>query len=129
MASIRKRPNGKWRARYYDPDGKEHARHFDRKVDAERFVVAVQHAKNVGDYVDPGAGKVTFRVYAEQWTAMQVHRPTTAAQVEANMRNHVLPFLGDRPLGSIRPSEVQAWVKGRADVLAPRPSSSSTAMW
>ncbi|GGS16233.1 hypothetical protein GCM10010269_64350 [Streptomyces humidus] len=34
MANSQKRPNGKWRARYRDLDGKEHARHFDRKVDA-----------------------------------------------------------------------------------------------
>jgi hypothetical protein len=35
MASIKKRNNGKWRARYRDASGQEHARHFDRKVDAQ----------------------------------------------------------------------------------------------
>src|SRR4249920_2861348 len=33
MASVTKRPNGQWRARYRDSAGKEHARHFARKVD------------------------------------------------------------------------------------------------
>ena len=28
MASIKKRPDGRYRARYRDPDGREHARHF-----------------------------------------------------------------------------------------------------
>ena len=28
MASIKRRPDGKWRARYRDPSGKEHAAHF-----------------------------------------------------------------------------------------------------
>jgi integrase len=37
MASIRKRPGGQYRARYRDPAGKEHARHFARKVDAQRW--------------------------------------------------------------------------------------------
>ena len=32
--SIAKRPSGRWRARYRDDAGKEHARHFDRKIDA-----------------------------------------------------------------------------------------------
>ena len=38
MASIKKRPDGRWRARYRDPDGRERAKHFARKVDAERFL-------------------------------------------------------------------------------------------
>ncbi|HEX2698851.1 MAG TPA: hypothetical protein VHM89_01435 [Acidimicrobiales bacterium] len=50
---------------------------------------------------------------------MQVHRPTTAARVETKFRRHVYPTLGDRPLGSVRPSEVQFWVKERAEVLPP----------
>jgi hypothetical protein len=29
MASIARRPNGRWRARYRDRTGLEHARHFD----------------------------------------------------------------------------------------------------
>jgi hypothetical protein len=36
MASITRRDNGKWRARYRDPAGKEHARHFARRVEAPR---------------------------------------------------------------------------------------------
>jgi hypothetical protein len=38
MASIQKRPNGSWRARYRDLDGRENARHFTRRVDAQRWL-------------------------------------------------------------------------------------------
>jgi integrase len=62
---------------------------------------------------------MTLQTYAEQWRASQVHRPTTAAQVETNLRRTVYPTLGTRPLGAIRPSEVQAWVSGRAEALSP----------
>jgi hypothetical protein len=34
--NVAKRPNGKWRARYRDDAGKEHSRHFDRKIDAQQ---------------------------------------------------------------------------------------------
>lgn len=119
MASIKRRPDGKWRARYRDPAGKELARHFERRVDAERFITGIEHAKIVGAYVDPAAGRVTLRDYAERWRVAQVHRPSTAVQVEGNLRKHVYPALGDRPLVSIRPSEVQAWVRGLTDELAP----------
>jgi hypothetical protein len=38
MASIQKVPNGKRRARYRDASGREHTRHRDRKVDAQRWL-------------------------------------------------------------------------------------------
>ena len=36
--SIAKRDDGRWRAHYRDAAGKEHARHFARKVDAQRWL-------------------------------------------------------------------------------------------
>ena len=75
MASIKKRDNGKWRARYRDSNGREHARHFERKVDAQRWLDEVTASVVTGQYVDPKAGRVTFRDYAEQWRAIQAHRP------------------------------------------------------
>jgi hypothetical protein len=43
MASIDKRPNGKWRARYrVRAGGPQRSKHFDRKTDAERFLTRVQ---------------------------------------------------------------------------------------
>jgi integrase len=118
MASIDRVASG-WKARYRSPDGRQRSKNFARKVDAERFLVQIEHTKLTGAYVDPSAGRVTLKSYAEQWREMQVHRASTAAQVETNLRRHVYPTLGDRPLGSIRPSELQAWVSGRgADLSA-----------
>src|SRR5262249_516480 len=95
-------------------------RMFAGKRDAERHLAAVTHAKLTGAYVDPRAGLVTFREYAESWRQVQVqHRPTTAAHVETHLRRHAYPTLGDRPLARIRPSEIQAWVRDRSQVLAP----------
>jgi integrase len=62
---------------------------------------------------------VAFETYAEQWRAAQVHRATTVAQVETHLRRHVYPTFGGQPLGSIRPSEVQAWVRSLERDLAP----------
>jgi integrase len=111
MASIKKRPDGVWRARYRDSAGKEHSRHFERKVDGQRWLDEVNASVVTGQYVDPNAGKVLFREYAEQWRTAQVHRPTTQAHTETMLRRHAYPVLGDRPLGSVLPSDVQSWVK------------------
>ena len=78
MANIQKRPNGKWRARYRDLDGKEHARHFDRKIDAQRWIDEVTASLVTGQYVDPRSAKKPFKEYAEEWRAIQPHRPSTA---------------------------------------------------
>ena len=118
MASISRRGDV-WRARHRGPDGRERARHFDRKVDAQRWLDEQTAAIITGQYVDPKAGRVTFRDYAEQWRAAQVHRPTTQAYVEGNLRRNVYPVLGDKPLSSVLPSDVQAWVKGMTATLAP----------
>jgi integrase len=120
VASIDKRANGKWRARYRErPGGPQRTKQFNRKVDAQRWLDAVAGDLARGTYIDPSGGRVTFGAYAEQWRASQVHRPSTAARAETTLRCHVLPFLGERPLGSIRTSDLQAWAKGRSEVLAP----------
>jgi integrase len=118
MASIAKVSTG-WRARYRAPDGASRSRTFGRKVDAERFLVTVEASKLTGAYVDPSAGRLTFAAYADSWRAAQMYRPNTTARVETSLRCHVLPFLGDRPIGAIRTSELRTWIRGRSEVLAP----------
>jgi hypothetical protein len=94
--------------RFRDASGKEHARHFKQEVDAQRWLDEMTAATVTGQYVDPSAGRVTFREYAERWRATQVHRPTTAAHVETMLRRHVYPGLGDKRLGSVLPSDIQS---------------------
>jgi len=128
MASISKRPNGQWRARYRDDAGREYARHFDRRVDAQRWLDETTASIVTGAYVaPPNAGRVTFREYAEKWRAMQVHRPTTQAHVEPMLRRHAYPTFGDRPLSAVLPSDVQAWVQrlGSADPTSGREALSA----
>ena len=109
----------RWEARYRGPDGRELKRRFTRKPDAQRFLDEVTAAIVTGQYVDPNAGKVTFREYAEQWRSIQVHRPSSAAHYETMLRRHVYPSLGDVPLSAISPSHIQAWVKRISGTLKP----------
>lgn len=112
MASIKRRPDGRWRARYRDLDGHEHARHFARKVDGQRWLDEVTAAVVTGQYVDPRAGRITFRAYAEQWRAAAPHGPAMRDKVARALARHVYPVMGDWPISTIRPSAVQAWVTG-----------------
>ena len=119
MASIKRREDGQWRARYRDEAGKEHARHFARKVDAQRWIDETTAAVVTGQYVDPKAGKTTVREYATMWQAAQVTRENTTRSTDIALRLHVLPTIGDRPLASVRPSDMQALVKTLSATLAP----------
>src|SRR4051812_46153536 len=117
MASVARRPDGRWRARYRDEAGCEHARHFGRRIDAQRWLDEVTAAIVTGQYVDPRAGRVTLRAYAASWQAAQVGRPNTVRITDNALRLHVLPRLGDRPIGTIRRSDVQALVKACSERL------------
>ena len=119
MASIAKRPDGRWRARYRDPSGKEHAKHFDRKIDAQRWLDETTAAVVTGQYVDPRAGKVKFGDYARSWQVAQIHRRNTALAVDSALRVHAIPAFGSRPIASIRPSEVQGFVRRLSESLEP----------
>jgi hypothetical protein len=75
MASInRRRDRGnRWEVRYRDPEGKQRARLFDRRVDAERFLTGTEHSKLTGSYVDPALGRMTFAQFlAEQYRPTMV---------------------------------------------------------
>src|SRR5256885_13154613 len=47
------------------------------------------------------------------------HRHSTRARVEGDLRKHLYPALGGRPLNSITRSDVQAWVTQLSQQLAP----------
>lgn len=116
-SSIAKRPNGKWRARYRDDANKEHAKHFDRKIDAQRWLNEVTTSVVTGTYVDPSAGKVTFGKWFETWCARQAWEQSTAASAATVAAT--VTFSGVE-LGKLRASHVQAWVKSMtAAELAP----------
>lgn len=112
MASTTRRPDGRWRARYRDPEGRERARHFARKADAERWLATMLADLARGGYVDPAAARTTFKEYAERWRAQQPHRPETSRLYERTLRLHVYPVIGSRQLGALRRSDIQELVAG-----------------
>lgn len=123
MASIDKRPDGRWRARWREyPGGPQKAEHFRRKVDAEDFLVTVQHRLLAGTYTPPAAGKMTVAAYAEEWTGRRHWAASTTERRERELRIHILPTLGPRPLASIRRAHIEEW----AAALPLVPSSVAT---
>lgn len=114
MASIAKREGGRWRARYRDSSGKEHAQHFTRKVDAQRWLDETTADVVTGRYVDPRVGRMTVEVFAARWRSTLVHRPNYLRVIDNALKNYIVPMLGARPLSSVRRSDVQGFVSAVA---------------
>ena len=111
MASIEKRPNGQWRARWREyPGGPQRARRFLRKVDAERWLTKVQHDLLTGSYVAPEASRTTVDDFYRLWFARMAPtwRASTAGSVRNNFEKHLLPKIGGRPLTSLRRADIEA---------------------
>ncbi|MBQ1065177.1 MULTISPECIES: site-specific integrase [Micromonospora] len=110
--SVVKRPNGKWRARYRDAAGREHARHFDRKVDADRWHASMKTALARGEWVDPALSRVTVGDWAARWFANQVQlKPSTRQRYGSLLRRQVLPVWERVALSAVTHADVGEWVR------------------
>ncbi|MFD4551673.1 tyrosine recombinase XerC [Streptomyces sp. NPDC058466] len=107
--SIAKRPNGKWRARYRDLAGKEHARHFTRKLDAERWLDEVTAALVTGDYIDPKDKKVTVDQWCDLWIESYAKRASTVRQAKTHLAQIRVEF-GPLPLMAVDEMAVKRWM-------------------
>ena len=117
--SVSKLPNGAYKARYRTPEGKQVSKQFTTLREAKRWATDEQAKVNSGRWIDL-ANSVTVAQYAAQWAAARPHSDNTARRTGLSIKKHVTATpLGSRPMVKVRPSEVQAWASGRAEVLAP----------
>ncbi len=109
--TIDRRANGRYRARYQGPDRKWRSRTFDRRIDAQRWLNNELVKLDRGEWVDPRAGGVLFESVADRWMAGRAAlRASTRARDQSYLNSLVLPHLGDKPIGSIQPSDLDAWI-------------------
>lgn len=119
MASIQRRPNGSWRARYRDADGKEHARHFkykdkpsDPENSAQAWLDEVTAAKVTGLFLDPRAGEVSFESFFDEWQGRQIWSPSTRKSAKNAVKHSTFRGMS---VAQIRKSHVEASVKAMHD--------------
>ena len=109
MASIKRREDGQWRARYRDDAGREHARHFARKVDAQRWIDETTASLVQGTHVDPKTAKTTVEKWCATWLqGYQTRRVSTVRQARSHI-GQINRAFGSMRLTDVRPSEVKAW--------------------
>ena len=81
----------RWRCRWVDETGKEESLSFDKRAAADGHVKQVGSDLHTGPYIDPAAGRVTFRDYPEAWRERQVHRDSSAEHLESRLLLHTYP--------------------------------------
>ncbi|MEE2855409.1 MAG: site-specific integrase [Actinomycetota bacterium] len=105
----------RWRARYVDGDGREVAKGFGRKVDAQKWLDDVTSTIVTGTYVAPGAGNVTVGAMHKQWLGTFGHlKVTTLAARGSAWTTHVRDAWEATPVGEIQTSAVRSWVNNLA---------------
>jgi integrase len=118
VASVEKRTrNGKvsYSVRYRDPAGRSRRKVFARKVDAQRFLIEIEGAKQPGRrWVDPAARKVKLGEWAERWYQTKVLAPTTMRDYRKSLDLEILPAFAAAPLHAIDALAVEEWLAGLA---------------
>ncbi len=111
MASIERRPDGKYRARYRGPDRKERTKHFARRSDAQRWLREVQTAVDHGRWTDPALARVTLNEWSQRWITAQVQlKPSTRYRYASLLRSQILPVWGQVTLERVTHTDVGSWV-------------------
>lgn len=122
MGTIEKRPNGRYRLRYTDPDGRRvTAGTYSSKQAAAVELGRIQWAIESGEYSrrvatqigDLDAKTATLRQLAEQWRTTKTKNgqplaPTTLREYERLIVN-VLSSFADVPVRSITTGQIEKW--------------------
>ena len=100
--------------------GKEHSKHFGRKVDAQAWLDGVTTSVQTGTYADPSAGRLAMSEWADTWLAAQAHlKPTTLERYRGIVEHHIRPRWRTVKLADVRHEDVQAWVSEMSATRAP----------
>lgn len=107
----RRNPPGRWRVRWYGPDGKPKAKTFAKLPHAEAEKDAITARLDKGSYRDPQSAKAAFQVVAEEWfSSLRRQGRTTKHDYRELLDGYVLPRWGDWQVGAIRWQDVSDWI-------------------
>jgi integrase len=96
---------------YRDASGKQTSETFSTMAEAKAFRDKQRSRKHDGLVFDFKAGKITFRSYAGGWLeTKRIVRRGNTGRIYGDRLAHVLPIIGDRAIGGIRRSDIQAMV-------------------
>lgn len=123
--SSYKLADGRYQARWRDPDGRQRTQIFPTKRESEDHLAEIRVGKTKGTYVGAASGSVKLADFAvERWLPhiRQVRRPNTVTTYAGHLKNHVVPQLGSRKIGTIKKIDCQSfatYLSVKPEPLAP----------
>lgn len=110
-AGSKRNPPGRWRVRWYGPDGTERAKTCGKLPEAEAERDAITARLNKGSYRDPKSGKAPVQMVAEEWyTSKRKIGRTTRRDYRDLLDNYVIPKWGDWQVSAVQWEDVNAWI-------------------
>jgi integrase len=108
-----------YRVRWRDSAGRSRSETFPAgaKTDADRYAVKVERDKHTGAELDDR--RLTVSEWRDEWTKVQLHRPTTAVRVHFALEP-LVAGIGDKPLIKVRQSDIRAWLARRHQTVSLR---------
>lgn len=107
----KRRAPGRWRVRWYAPDGSPKSKTCPTKPDAERERGRIETQLNGGTYRDPSRSDTLFSVICEDWFS-NLRRPgvRTKEDYREILDLYVLPYWGDWKASAIDWESVDEWI-------------------
>ncbi|WP_033284764.1 tyrosine-type recombinase/integrase [Streptomyces sp. NRRL F-525] len=126
FGAIRRLPSGRYQARYPGPDGvmRPAPETFETIADADDWLAEKQTEIRRGDWRDPEAGSVNFKVYAEKWVEERELSVLSEDLYHYLLDDHILPTFGESDLDEITAPLVREW---RAERLRTTKAKTTTA--
>lgn len=109
MGFVDKTPEGRYRANFRDPTGKQRSKTFRIKKTLRRSSPRWETSKSRGTYVSPNAGRMLFGEHARRWMETRNTEAVTTARDRSIIATHVLPRWAEVPLGKIDDIGLQEW--------------------
>jgi integrase len=101
---------GSWQARYRDPAGKQKAKHFPTKREADAFLDSVRTAVRSRSYHDPKRGEITLEQWWDLWWPNQGGEQGTRNRKYWSWTGHISKRWADTPLNGLEYMALQGWI-------------------
>lgn len=116
--SVKKTPQGTYRARLRDRAGQSISKTFPRASDAHAWERDQLRQRDRG--LASNAGRVTFAQWCETWLEQSRNLSTsTIATYRRDLDRYILPALGDIPLGRLTADHIDAYLNTVTGQFAP----------
>ncbi|MFF0700172.1 tyrosine-type recombinase/integrase [Streptomyces tendae] len=103
-----------WTVRYREPGGRggrQREKSFEKKGFADQFAAKIEREKDLGTYIAPTGFMTPLVTVYRDFIKSGDRVGGTRYQYETSLRLHVEPYFKSRPIGAVKPVDLQGWLR------------------